>query len=89
MKKSILLLVLFVCTTSIYAKSEAQSIYVEVTGKGQPILLLPGFTVPGEVWKPLVKVLEKKYECHIVTLAGFGGKALTAFPMFCWINSSK
>lgn len=88
MKKIILLLVLFVGTASVYAKSEEHSIYVEVTGKGQPVLLIPGFTVPGDVWKPLVKVLEKKYECHIVTLAGFGGKAPTAFPWLPKVNES-
>ncbi len=88
MKKIILVLVAFLCSASIYAKSENQSIYVEVTGKGQPILLIPGFTVPGEVWKPLVKVLEKKYECHTVTLAGFGGTAPTDFPWLPKVNES-
>ncbi len=88
MKNVILLLVLFAFNLSMFAKSENQSIYVEVTGKGQPIVLIPGFTVPGEVWNPLVKKLEKNYECHIVTLAGFGGKEPIKFPWLPKVNES-
>lgn len=88
MKNVILLLVSFVFTISIYAKGENQPIYVDVTGKGQPILFIPGFTVPGDVWNPLVKELEKNYECHIVTLAGFGGKEPIDFPWLPKVNES-
>ncbi|MGB2087319.1 MAG: alpha/beta fold hydrolase [Psychroflexus salarius] len=88
MKNLILLLISFVFTYSIYAKNESQPISVEVTGNGQPILLIPGFTVPGYIWKPLVKQLEKNYECHVVTLAGFGGKEPIEFPWLPKVNES-
>ncbi len=88
MKQLILLLFFFSFTLVIYAQDENQPIYVEVTGKGNPILLIPGFTVPGDVWYPLVKVLEKNYECHIVTLAGFGGKKPISFPWLPKVNAS-
>ena len=88
MKNVILLLVSFVLTYSAYAKSQNQPIHVEVTGKGQPIVLIPGFTVPGDVWYPLVKELEKNYECHIVTLAGFGGEQPIEFPWLPKVNES-
>ena len=88
MKNVILLLVSFAFTLSMFAKSENQSIYVEVKGKGQPIILIPGFTVPGEIWNPLVKKLEKNYECHIVTLAGFGRKEPIEFPWLPKVNES-
>ena len=88
MKNLILLLVSFVFSLSIYAKNESQPISVEVTGKGKPILLIPGFTVPGDIWNPLVKKLEKNYECHIVTLAGFGGKEPIEFPWLPKVNES-
>ena len=64
------------------------AIHVEVSGKGKPIILIPGFTVPGEVWNPLVKELENNYECHVVTLAGFGGKAPIEFPWLPKVNES-
>ncbi|KKN22670.1 hypothetical protein LCGC14_0912800 [marine sediment metagenome] len=88
MKNFILIVVSLLFTVSIYAKLENQPIYVEVTGKGKPVLLIPGFTVPGDIWKPLVKELEKKYECHVVTLAGFGGKDAIEFPWLPKVNES-
>lgn len=88
MKNVILLLVSLVFTLSTQAKSENQPIHVEVTGKGQPIILIPGFTVPGDIWSPLVKKLENNYECHVVTLAGFGGKDPIEFPWLPKVNDS-
>lgn len=86
MKNVILVLVSLAFTFLMFAKSENPPIYVEVKGKGQPIILIPGFTVPGEVWNPLVKKLEVNYECHIVTLAGFGGKEPVEFPWLPKVN---
>ncbi|WP_415370824.1 alpha/beta fold hydrolase [Patiriisocius sp. Uisw_047] len=88
MKNFILLCVLFVFSSSIYAKNEGQPISVEVTGKDKPIALIPGFTVPRDIWNPLVKELEKNYECHIVTLAGFGKKEPIEFPWLPKVNES-
>jgi pimeloyl-ACP methyl ester carboxylesterase len=88
MKNLILLFISFVFSLSIHAKSESQPISVEVTGKGKPIILIPGFTVPGDIWNPLVKKLEKNYECHIVTLAGFGGIEPIEFPWLPKVNES-
>jgi len=88
MKKFILVLVSFVFSLSICAKNEGHAISVKVTGKGKPIVLIPGFTVPGDIWNPLVKNLEKNYECHIVTLAGFGGKEPIEFPWLPQVNEA-
>lgn len=46
---------------------------VRVVGKGQPMLLIPGLTCPGAVWDETVAHYQKQYQCHIVSLAGFGG----------------
>ena len=88
MKNLTLVLVSFIFSLSIYAKHEDQPIHVEVTGKGEPLVLIPGFTVPGDIWNPLVKHLEKNYECHVVTLAGFGGKEPIEFPWLPKVNES-
>ncbi|MDP5231974.1 MAG: alpha/beta hydrolase [Cellulophaga sp.] len=45
---------------------------VEVIGKGEPVLLFPGFTCTGEVWSNIVAELSKTKECHIFIFAGFG-----------------
>ncbi|MCC2548629.1 alpha/beta hydrolase [Hymenobacter sp. BT175] len=46
---------------------------VKVVGKGKPMLLIPGLTCPGAVWNETVAHYQKQYQCHIISLAGFGG----------------
>lgn len=46
---------------------------VRVVGKGRPVLLIPGLTCPGAVWDETVAHYQKQYQCHIISLAGFGG----------------
>ncbi|MEQ3656680.1 MAG: alpha/beta hydrolase [Dokdonia sp.] len=88
MKNTILLYLALFLTLPTFAQSESTPIHVQVTGKGQPLLLIPGFTVPGSIWDPMVKELEKNYECHVVTLAGFGGKAPISFPWLPKVNTA-
>ncbi|RFP65881.1 alpha/beta hydrolase [Hymenobacter lapidiphilus] len=51
---------------------------VRVVGKGAPMVLIPGLTCPGAVWDETVARYQKQYQCHIVSLAGFGGAAAPA-----------
>lgn len=51
---------------------------VRVVGKGQPMLLIPGLTCPGAVWDEAVAHYQQRYQCHIISLAGFGGLAPAA-----------
>jgi len=46
---------------------------VEVTGEGPPMILIPGLNSSGEVWKTTVEHFRGRYQCHVLTLAGFGG----------------
>jgi pimeloyl-ACP methyl ester carboxylesterase len=70
------------------AQESNQAIHVEVTGTGQPILLIPGFSVPGNSWDATVKQLEQNYQCHTVTLAGFGGEDPIDFPWLPSVNQA-
>lgn len=54
------------------------SFTVQVVGKGRPVLLIPGLTCPGAVWDETVAHYQKQYQCHIISLAGFGGAAAPA-----------
>lgn len=45
---------------------------VQVVGKGQPIILIPGYSCSGEVWNETVDHLKNNYQLHVMTLAGFG-----------------
>ena len=68
-KKLLLAITCFVFTNG---NAQDYPFKVEVKGKGEPVLLFPGFTCTGEVWEQTVKEISKSYECHIFTLAGFG-----------------
>ena len=54
---------------------------VRVVGNGQPMLLIPGLTCPGAVWDAAVAHYQQRYQCHIISLAGFGGLAPGASPV--------
>jgi pimeloyl-ACP methyl ester carboxylesterase len=47
---------------------------VEVSGKGRPMLFVPGLTCGGDVWRDAVAHFAGRYQCHVVTLGGFAGK---------------
>ena len=87
MKNIFLFLATFFLLT-LHAQTEKQPIHVQVIGKGKPVMLIPGFTVPGESWTTIVNQLEKNHECHIVTLAGFGGTTPIAFPWLPKVNEA-
>ncbi len=88
MKNIIFLFLVAMLSFSLQAQKNNQAIYVEVTGQGDPVLLIPGFTVPGDSWEAVVKQLEKSHECHVVTLAGFGGKEPIEFPWLPKVNEA-
>lgn len=68
------LLIVFGLAVAITTQAQNYSFDVQVSGKGQPILLIPGLASHGSVWDETVQVLSKNYECHIVTLPGFAGQ---------------
>jgi len=57
------------------ASTAHPSFTVTVVGKGRPVLLIPGLTCPGAVWDETVARYRGRYQCHVVSLAGFGGLA--------------
>ena len=54
---------------------------VTVTGTGPAMLLIPGYSCSGDVWKETVEQLSANYECHVVTLAGFAGQPAIDTPV--------
>lgn len=48
---------------------------VDVKGKGKPMILIHGLYCSGEVWEETVAYYQTEYQCHVLTLAGFGGNA--------------
>ena len=82
--KKIVITVCILMTISV--QSQEKSFEVEVIGKGNPILLFPGFSCTGDVWNETVKELSKTYECHVFTFAGFGTVAPIETP---WLETIK
>jgi pimeloyl-ACP methyl ester carboxylesterase len=69
MKKLFLLyLIIFGSITTAFT----QGLEVQVSGKGPKIILIPGLASSGEVWDETVTELSKNFECHVLTLPGFG-----------------
>ena len=54
---------------------------VLVKGQGSPVILIPGLSCSGAIWESTVKNLQDRYECHVLSLKGFGGtQALQPLP---------
>lgn len=56
---------------------------VEVTGRtgARPIIFIPGLGCPGDVWSETVAHLGDAYQAHVLTLAGFAGRAPISEPL--------
>lgn len=86
--KNIFLSLVILFSLSIQAQESNQPIHVKIIGKGKPVMLIPGFTVPDEGWNTVVNQLKDNYECHVVTLAGFGEKKAIDFPWLPKVNDA-
>ena len=72
--------------TAVHAAPAAShpAFQVEVTGKGAPVILIPGLASSGEVWQGTVARLcgpGQQRQCHVLSLAGFAGVAPIAGDM--------
>jgi N-formylmaleamate deformylase len=45
-----------------------------VTGSGPPMILIPGLASGGNVWDGTVAHFKGRYQCNVLTLAGFAGQ---------------
>ncbi|MBZ5619727.1 MAG: alpha/beta hydrolase [Acidobacteriia bacterium] len=54
---------------------------VKVTGHGQPLILIPGLSSSGETWDTTVARYQDRFECHVLTVAGFAGVPRVPAPM--------
>lgn len=62
----------FLLTTCL--AGQAASFRVDITGEGDPIILIPGLGCDGSVWDATVEKLKNNYTCHVLTLPGFAGQ---------------
>ncbi|MBT1705031.1 alpha/beta fold hydrolase [Chryseosolibacter indicus] len=64
--------IFFFLLISVLAAKSQSAFQVVIKGKGQPILMFPGFGCTGAVWDDAVAELSKTHQCHVFTFAGFG-----------------
>ncbi len=63
------------------ASMAQQPFQVKVTGHGLPMILIPGLSSSGEVWDSTVARNKDRFECHVLTVAGFAGVPRVPAPM--------
>lgn len=71
--KNLIFSLVFTLTAALSFAQQPTAFEVKVIGKGQPILMIPGYSCSGEVWNETVDHLKNNYELHVFTLAGFAG----------------
>ena len=84
MKKILIVTTLMFLANAAFCQSNA--FQVVKTGKGKPVLFLPGFTTPGSVWNETISHLSAKKEAHIISYAGFNGIASIDTPWYATIK---
>lgn len=84
--KTIVLTILFVLTLFSVSAQEQKAFDVVVKGKGEPVLLFPGFGCTSQVWDDVVDELSQKHELHLFTFAGFGNVTPIETP---WLSTIK
>ncbi|MDH7444349.1 alpha/beta fold hydrolase [Aquimarina sp. 2201CG14-23] len=84
MKNFKITLVLFVIANLSFG--QAPAITIEVSGNGNPILFLPGFTNPGSIWNDTVAHLENEHQNHLISYAGFDSNEPIEMP---WYDTIK
>jgi N-formylmaleamate deformylase len=77
MKHALSLLIL---SAAAFAQAPAPSFHVDIIGKGKPMILIPGFASSGHTWDSTVAHYKDRYECHVLTLAGFAGEPRIEAP---------
>ena len=60
---------------------------VKVYGKGEPVILIPGYACSGDVWNETVKKLQDHYQLHVITIAGFAGVPAIDTPVLATVKN--
>jgi len=63
------------------AAAAQQPFQVKVSGHGQPLILIPGLSSSGETWDTTVAHYQDRFECHVLTVAGFAGVPRVPAPI--------
>lgn len=82
-----ILSLLLLSALAVPAAAAPRAFSVEVSGHGAPIVLIPGLSCGGDVWRATVDHYRAGHELHVLTLAGFAGQPAIAPPMLDQVRS--
>jgi pimeloyl-ACP methyl ester carboxylesterase len=82
-----LLSVLGSAPVDVRAADAPVSFRVQVVGRGRPMILIPGFASSGDTWKSTIARYQDRFECHVVTLAGFAGVPPIPQPLLATVRT--
>lgn len=71
----------------VQASNGPMSFRVQVIGRGRPMILIPGFASSGDTWKTTVARYQDRFECHVLTLAGFAGVPPIGQPLLATVRT--
>lgn len=74
------LLSLLLLGAGAFAQTPPPSFHVDIIGNGKPMVLIPGFASSGKTWDSTVAHYKDRYQCHVLTLAGFAGEPRIEAP---------
>ena len=83
---SLALLASLAPVAALRAQSPPRSFQVEVVGDGPPMILIPGLASSGDTWATTVAHFQRRYTCHVLTLAGFAGVPPIAEPLLAAVR---
>jgi pimeloyl-ACP methyl ester carboxylesterase len=69
-------------SSSLAAPEEFRDLRVEVVGRGQPVLMIPGLNSAASTWTETCAAMQPGVQCHIVQLPGFAGAPAVAVENF-------
>lgn len=89
MSRAVALTLFFVALFSSFAwsdDSQPHSFHVDVVGHGRPMILIPGLSSSPDTWTTTIARYRDRYECHVLTLAGFVGQPPIAEPLIATVR---
>lgn len=77
------------CAAPSLTHASATPFKVQVTGTGpRTVVLLPGYSCSGDVWRETVAQLAPAYRCHVLTMPGFAGTKPETDPKLAgWVEA--
>jgi len=79
-------MIFLLVVASLHLLNGQSAIHPVKQGSGTAIIFLPGFTTPGSIWNPTIANLEGTYETHVISYAGFNGRAPIDTPWYAAIK---